>query len=62
MIAGQIGGITVLARDVSGVRKRGAFHRLFEYSGGIYIPAGLALCGRHPALVRMLGYDSKEEC
>src|SRR5260370_853001 len=60
----KIGGITVLARDVSALRKNEArFTELFEsLQEGIYIttPDGVIL-DVNPALVRMLGYDSKEE-
>src|SRR5713101_5773239 len=60
----KIGGITVLARDVSALRKNEArFTELFEsLQEGIYIttPDG-AIVDVNPALVRMLGYDSKEE-
>ncbi|HET8926107.1 MAG TPA: PAS domain S-box protein [Candidatus Acidoferrum sp.] len=57
-------GITVLARDVSALRKNETrFTELFEsLQEGIYIttPDGMIL-DVNPALVRMLGYDSKEE-
>lgn len=57
-------GVTILARDVSALRKNEArFTELFEtLQEGIYIvtPAGDIL-DVNPALVRMLGYDSKEE-
>src|SRR6267142_1834612 len=60
----KIGGITVLARDVSALRKNEArFTELFEsLQEGIYItmPDG-TIVDVNPALVRMLGYDSKEE-
>jgi len=60
----KINGITVLARDVSALRKNEArFTELFEsLQEGIYIttPDG-AIVDVNPALVRMLGYDSKEE-
>jgi len=60
----KVGGITVLARDVSALRKTEArFTELFEsLQEGIYIttPDG-AIVDVNPALVRMLGYDSKEE-
>src|SRR5213594_1283606 len=60
----KIGGITVLARDISALRKNEArFTELFEsLQEGIYIttPEGTIL-DANPALVRMLGYDSKEE-
>ena len=61
---GEIHGITVLARDVSALRKNEArFTELFEsLQEGIYIttPDG-AILDVNPALVRMLGYDSKED-
>lgn len=61
---GEIHGITVLGRDVSALRKNEArFTELFEsLQEGIYIttPDG-AILDVNPALVRMLGYDSKEE-
>src|SRR6266849_4180526 len=57
-------GITVLARDVTALRKNEArFTELFEsLQEGIYIttPDG-AILDVNPALVRMLGYDSKED-
>jgi two-component system NtrC family sensor kinase len=60
----KIHGITVLARDVSALRKNETrFTELFEsLQEGIYIttPDG-AIVDANPALVRMLGYDSKEE-
>src|SRR5216684_310382 len=60
----KVGGITVLARDVSALRKNEArFTELFEsLQEGIYIttPDG-TIEDVNPALVRMLGYDSKEE-
>jgi two-component system NtrC family sensor kinase len=60
----KIQGITVLARDVSALRKNETrFTELFEsLQEGIYIttPDGLIL-DANPALVRMLGYFSKEE-
>src|SRR6266513_1118965 len=61
---GEIHGITVLGRDISALRKNEArFTELFEsLLEGIYIttPDGL-IVDANPALVRMLGYDSKEE-
>jgi PAS domain S-box-containing protein len=61
---GEIHGITVLGRDVSALRKNEArFTELFEsLQEGIYIttPEG-AILDVNPALVRMLGYESKEE-
>ncbi len=60
----KVQGITVLARDVSALRKNEArFTELFEsLQEGIYIttPDG-AILDVNPALVRMLGYDSKED-
>ena len=60
----QVHGLTVLARDVTALRKNEArFTELFEsLQEGIYIttPDGSILDG-NPALVRMLGYDSKAE-
>jgi len=60
----KIHGITVLARDVSALRKNEArFTELFEsLQEGIYIvtPDG-SILDANPALVRMLGYDSKED-
>src|SRR2546427_4350205 len=64
MRSDKIGGITVLARDISALRKNEArFTELFEsLQEGIYIttPDG-AILDVNPALVRMLGYDSKED-
>ena len=61
---GQVQGVTILARDVSALRKNEArFTELFEtLQEGIYIinPTG-AILDVNPALVRMLGYDSKED-
>jgi PAS domain S-box-containing protein len=61
---GEVHGITVLGRDISALRKNEArFTELFEsLQEGIYIttPEG-AILDANPALVRMLGYDSKEE-
>jgi PAS domain S-box-containing protein len=60
----KIYGITVLARDISALRKNETrFTELFEsLQEGIYI-ASLegTIEDANPALVRMLGYDSKEE-
>lgn len=62
--AEKVHGITVLARDVTALRKNEArFTELFEsLHEGIYIatPEG-AIIDVNPALVRMLGYDSKSE-
>src|SRR5712664_2869842 len=64
MRGGEIHGITVLGRDVTALRKNEArFTELFEsLQEGIYIttPDG-AIVDVNPALVRMLGYGSKEE-
>ena len=61
---GEVHGITVLGRDISALRKNEArFTELFEsLQEGIYIttPDG-SILDVNPALVRMLGYDSKEE-
>jgi PAS domain S-box-containing protein len=60
----EVHGITVLGRDISALRKNEArFTELFEsLQEGIYIttPEG-AILDVNPALVHMLGYDSKEE-
>ncbi len=60
----KIHGITVLARDISSLRKNETrFTELFEsLQEGIYIatPDG-TIVDANPALVRMLGYDSKDE-
>ena len=62
--ADKIHGITVLARDITALRKNEArFTELFEsLQEGIYIttPEG-GILDANPALVRMLGYASKEE-
>jgi two-component system NtrC family sensor kinase len=61
---GQVHGLTILARNITALRKNEArFTELFEtLQEGIYI---ITAAGRvldvNPALVRMLGYDSKEE-
>ena len=65
MMRGEtIHGITVLARDVSALRRNETrFTELFEtLQEGIYIttPDGRIL-DANPALVRMLGYQSKED-
>jgi PAS domain S-box-containing protein len=65
MLRGDIvGGITILARDVSALRRNETrFTELFEtLQEGIYIttPEGRIL-DANPALVRMLGYESKED-
>src|SRR5437660_6320575 len=60
----KVHGITLLARDVTALRKNEArFTELFEsLQEGIYITTrdGVMLYV-NPALVRMLGYDSKED-
>ncbi len=60
----KVHGLTVLARDVTSARRNEArFTELFEtLQEGIYIatPDDKVL-EVNPALVRMLGYDSKEE-
>jgi PAS domain S-box-containing protein len=57
-------GLTILGRDITALRKNEArFTELFEtLQEGIYIttPEGTIL-DANPALVRMLGYESKEE-
>lgn len=61
---GTVHGITVLARDVTALRENEArFTELFEsLQEGIYVtnPAD-SIVDANPALVRMLGYGSKEE-
>ena len=60
----KVHGLTILGRDITALRKNEArFTELFEtLQEGIYIttPDGNIL-DANPALVRMLGYDSKEE-
>ena len=60
----EVHGLTVLARDITALRKNEArFTELFEtLQEGIYIttPSG-AILDANPALVRMLGYSAKEE-
>ena len=60
----EVHGLTVLGRDITELRKNEArFTELFEtLQEGIYIttPDG-SILDANPALVRMLGYDSKEE-
>jgi PAS domain S-box-containing protein len=60
----EVHGLTVLGRDITALRKNEArFTELFEtLQEGIYItiPDG-SILHANPALVRMLGYDSKEE-
>ncbi|HXN54340.1 MAG TPA: PAS domain S-box protein [Candidatus Acidoferrum sp.] len=60
----DVHGITVLARDITALRKNEArFTELFEsLQEGIYIATpDDRLLDVNPALARMLGYDSKEE-
>src|ERR1700704_6124204 len=60
----MVHGITVFARDVSALRRNEArFTELFEtLQEGIYIiNLNGDILDANPALVRMLGYDSKEE-
>jgi PAS domain S-box-containing protein len=61
---GKVHGLTILGRDITASRKNEArFTELFEtLQEGIYIttPDGQIL-DVNPALVRMLGYDTKEE-
>jgi PAS domain S-box-containing protein len=60
----EVQGITVLARDITALRKNEArFTELFEsLQEGIYIATpDDRLIDANPALARMLGYDSKEE-
>jgi PAS domain S-box-containing protein len=60
----KVHGLTLLARDITALRKNEArFTELFEtLQEGIYIttPDGKIL-DANPALVRMLGFDTKEE-
>jgi PAS domain S-box-containing protein len=62
--ADQVHGITILARDITTLRRNEArFTELFEnLQEGIYVttPDG-AILDANPALVRLLGYDSKAE-
>lgn len=60
----KVHGITVLARDVSALRRNEArFTELFEtLQEGIYIiNVNGDILDANPALVRMLGYDSKDQ-
>ena len=60
----QVHGVTILARDITASRKNEArFTELFEsLQEGIYIVTpDDRLLDANPALVRMLGYDSKDE-
>ncbi len=60
----KVHGLTILGRDITALRKNEArFTELFEtLQEGIYITTpGGDILDANPALVRMLGYDSKEE-
>jgi PAS domain S-box-containing protein len=60
----QVHGVTILARDITALRKNEArFTELFEtLQEGIYIATPEdRILDANPALVRMLGYDSKDE-
>jgi PAS domain S-box-containing protein len=60
----EVHGVTLLARDITALRKNEArFTELFEsLQEGIYIATpDDKLIDANPALARMLGYDSKEE-
>src|SRR5580700_6016027 len=60
----QVHGVTILARDITASRRNEArFTELFEtLQEGIYIVTpDDRILDANPALVRMLGYDSKEE-
>ncbi len=62
--ADSVQGITVLARDITALRENEArFTEIFEtLQEGIYITTPESrVVDVNPALVRMLGYDSKEE-
>ena len=61
---GEVHGLTVLARDITSMRRNEArFTELFEtLQEGIYIVTpDDKILEVNPALVRMLGYDSREE-
>jgi PAS domain S-box-containing protein len=61
---GEVHGLTVLARDITSARRNEArFTELFEsLQEGIYIVShDDKILEVNPALVRMLGYDSREE-
>jgi PAS domain S-box-containing protein len=60
----QVNGVTILARDITASRKNEArFTELFEtLQEGIYIVTpDDRILDANPALVRMLGYDSKDD-
>jgi len=60
----EVNGVTVLARDITALRKNEArFTELFEslQEGICIISPDERLVDANPALVRMLGYSSKEE-
>ena len=60
----QVHGLPVLGRDITALRKNEArFTELFEtLQEGIYITTSDgSILDANPALIRMLGYDSKEE-
>src|SRR5256885_889252 len=60
----EVNGVTVLARDITALRKNEArFTELFEslQEGICIIAPDERLVDANPALVRMLGYSSKEE-
>src|SRR5208282_3459567 len=60
----EVNGITVLGRDITALRKNEArFTELFEtLQEGIYISTSNGtILDANPAMIRMLGYDSKEE-
>jgi PAS domain S-box-containing protein len=60
----KVHGLTILGRDITALRKNEArFTELFEtLQEGIYITSpGGNILDANPALVRMLGYDSKDE-
>jgi len=61
---GQVHGVTILARDITALRRNEArFTELFEtLQEGIYIVTpDDRILDANPALIRMLGYESKEE-
>jgi PAS domain S-box-containing protein len=60
----EVHGLTVLGRDITALRKNEArFTELFEtLQEGIYIATSDgSILDANPALIRMLGYDSKED-